>query len=345
MTGYRASLRSRRSEGLLRTCMYEVGIPARSAARVVALIILLATPGCAAGQGGAAAPHAVQMRADTVLLRRTLDSLADAHRGVVGYSVTNLETGERLSRRGDEPFSSASLIKVPVLVTLFELIEHDSLSLDDKLTMLKIDQVGGSGTLQHMRPGLVLTVADAASLMIVVSDNTATNLIVDRIAARRVWRKMEALGLPRTKIHGRSMNPIARVDWDSGGKYGLGVTTPNEMARLFELLARGQAVSPRADSAMLAILERTDHVEMMQRYLAGRRAAYKTGSVDRTRAECSLWWLPARVVACVMTRENEDTRYVIDTEAHVTMGRMAEAIVRAWTPPAAGPPALGPVNR
>ena len=310
-----------------------------------ALLAALAAPGCAAGQGPAAPPAALALRADTAALRHTLDSLSDAHRGIVGYSVINLETGERLSRRGDEPFSSASLIKVPVLVTLFELVERDSLSLDDKLSLLKIDQVGGSGTLQYMRPGLILTVADAAWLMIVTSDNTATNLLVDRIAARRVWRKMEALGLPRTKIHGRSMDPIARVDWDSGGKYGLGVTTPNEMARLFELLARGEAVSPSADSTMLAILEHTDHVEMMQRYLGGRRAAYKTGSVERTRTECSLWWLPARVVACVMTRENEDRRWVIDTEAHITMGRLAEAIVAAWTPPAAGPPPQGPLNR
>lgn len=319
---------------------------APGATRAALGLALLLVPACAAGQGGAgAAPAPLAVRADTVALKRTLDSLADAHRGVVGYSVINVETGERLSRRGDEPFSSASLIKVPVLVTVFDLIEQDSLSLDDKLTLLKIDQVGGSGTLQYMRPGLVLTVHDAAWLMTIISDNTATNLLVDRVAARRVWRKMESLGLPRTKIHGRSMDPIARVDWDSGGKYGLGVTTPNEMARLFELLARGQAVSPRADSMMLGILEHTDHVEMLQRYLGGRRAAYKTGSVDRTRTECALWWLPARVVACVMTRENEDTRYVIDTEAHITMGRMAEAIVAAWTPPSAGPPAQGPLNR
>src|SRR5687767_6880276 len=208
-------------------------------ARAGLLAAMLAIPACAAGQGGAGTPSpALALRADTTSLRRTLDSLADAHHGIVGYSVVNIETGERLHRRGDEPFSSASLIKVPVLVTVFDLIDQDSLSLDDKLTLLEIDQVGGSGTLQYMRPGLVLTVHDAAWLMTIISDNTATNLLVDRIAARRVWRKMEALGLPRTKIHGRSMDPIARVDWDSGAKYGLGVTTPNEMARLFELLAR-----------------------------------------------------------------------------------------------------------
>ena len=194
--------------------------------RIPVLLALLLVPACAGGQAGAAMSPA-PVRADTAALRRTLDSIADAHRGVVGYSVVNIETGERLHRRGDEPFSSASLIKVPVLVTVFELIEQDSLSLDDKLTLLEIDQVGGSGTLQYMQPGLVLTVADAAWLMTIISDNTATNLLVDRIAARRVWRKMESLGLPRTRIHGRSMDPIARVDWDSGAKSGLGVTTPN----------------------------------------------------------------------------------------------------------------------
>ena len=97
--------------------------------------------------------------------------------------------GERLSLRGDETFPTASLIKVPILVTLYDLAEQKQLSLDDPLTVLKIDQVPGSGVLQFMHPGMSLSVHDAASLMIVLSDNTATNLLLDRIAIRRVWDK------------------------------------------------------------------------------------------------------------------------------------------------------------
>ena len=120
--------------------------------------------------------------------------------------------------------------------------------------MLKIDQVPGSGVLQFMHPGMSLSVHDAASLMIVLSDNTATNLLLDRIVIRRVWKKMESLGLPHTKVHSKTFLRMTSVAMDSSVKYGLGVTTPNEMAHLFALLADGKAVSPKADCAMLDIL-------------------------------------------------------------------------------------------
>ena len=143
-------------------------------------------------------------RADTAVLHKQLDAIAAAHHGVLGYSVSNLDTGERLSLRGDETFPTASLIKVPILVTLYDLVEQKQLSLDDPLTVLKIDQVPGSGVLQFMHSGMSLSVHDAAVLMSVLSDNTATNLLLDRVPMRRVWQKMESLGLPHTKVHDRA---------------------------------------------------------------------------------------------------------------------------------------------
>ena len=302
------------------------------------LLLALAGPsGCAMAQGATvpppARPHA---GADTARLHRVLDSLAGAHRGVVGYAVRNLDTGERLGRRGDETFPTASLIKVPVLVTLHDLVGKGLLSLDDPLTVLKIDQVPGSGTLQHMRPGLTIAVRDAAWLMATTSDNTATNLLLDRIVIRRVWEKMEALGLPHTKVHSKSFLRISSVAMDSSVKYGLGVSTPDEMATLFELLARGRAVSPAADSAMLAALEHNEDYQLLQRQLEGVRAAHKTGATDAVRTECSLFYLQSRVVACVFTKENVDQRWLIDNEAQLTMSRMGAAIVAAW-PAAEGP--------
>ena len=183
-------------------------------------------------------------RADTAALRRTLDGIAKAHHGVLGYSVMNLDTGERLSLRGDETFSTASLIKVPILVTLYDLAEKKQLSLDDPLTVLKIDQVPGSGVLQFMQPGMTLSVNDAASLMIVLSDNTATNLLLDRIAIRRVW---DEDGSARPAAHEGPLEDIPADHERRDGQLGevrLGVSTPNEMAQLFELLAQGKAVSP-----------------------------------------------------------------------------------------------------
>lgn len=269
-------------------------------------------------------------RADTAALHRNLDAIAKAHHGVLGYSVLDLDTGERLSLRGDETFPTASLIKVPILVTLYDLAEKKELSLDDPLTVLKIDQVPGSGVLQFMHPGMTLSVHDAAALMTILSDNTATNLILDKIAIRRVWQKMEALGLPHTKVHSKTYLRITSVAMDSSVKYGLGVSTPNEMARLFELLAQGKAVSPAADSSMLEILRNNADVESMQRTVEGVGAPHKTGATDSVRTECALFRLQSRVVACGFTKQNRDTRWVVDNEAQVTLGKLGTAIVAAW---------------
>jgi beta-lactamase class A len=269
-------------------------------------------------------------RADTTALHKQLDAIAAAHHGVLGYSISNLDTGERLSLRGDETFSTASLIKVPILVTLYDLAEKKQLSLDDPLTVLKIDQVPGSGVLQFMHPGMSLSVHDAAALMIVLSDNTATNLILDRIIIRRVWQKMEALGLPHSKVHSKTFLRMSSVAMDSSVKYGLGVSTPNEMARLFELLAEGKAVSPAADSAMLDLLENNADGELMQRTINGMKVPHKTGATDSVRTECALFRLQSRVVACGFTKENTDIRWVVDNEAQVTLGKVGAAVVAAW---------------
>jgi beta-lactamase class A len=292
--------------------------------RKLTFIMLLAT------SVGAQAPPAPLARADTAALQRTLRSIAGAHHGVLGYSVRNLDTGESLSLRGDETFPTASLVKVGILVTLFDLVDRKMLSLDDPLTVLKIDQVPGSGVLTLMHPGMSLSVRDAAVLMTILSDNTATNLILDRIAIRRVWDKMEALGLPHTKPFAKVFLRMTSLAADSSAKYGLGVSTPNEMATLFALLAQGKAVNPAADSTMLDILADNLDGDQMQRSINGLTVPHKTGSTDSVRTECALFRLQSRVVACGFTKQNTDTRWVTDNEAQVTLGKIGAAVVAAW---------------
>ncbi|MFL5468794.1 MAG: serine hydrolase [Gemmatimonadaceae bacterium] len=302
-----------------------------------AAILLAGVIACAASRAVASSAQRLQpVRADTAALRRKLDSIADAHHGTVGYSVIDLETGARINRRGDETFPTASLIKVAILVTVYDLVAKGQLSLDDPLTVLKIDQVPGSGIIQFLHNGTVLTVHDAAWLMSTISDNTATNLLLDRIIIRRVWAKMDSLGLTHTRVHSKSFLRSSSVAMDSSVKYGLGVTTPNEMAHLFELMAQGKAVNPAADSAMLDILEHNGTDFMLQRYVGGVRAAHKDGETDQVRTECTLWYLRNRVVACVMTKENKDQRWILDNEPQLTMSNMGLAIVNAFggVPPA-----------
>ena len=294
--------------------------------------VLSAALGCsqATVAGGQTPPKPAPVRADTAALRHKLDSIAATHHGVVGYSVVDIDNNVRFSKRGDEKFSTASLIKVPILVTVFDLVAKGQLSLDDPITVLKIDQVPGSGIIQYLHNGTILTVRDAAWLMITISDNTATNLLLDRIIIRRVWNKMDSLGLRDTRVHSKSFLRVASIAMDSSVKYGLGVTTPNEMARLFELLAKGKAVNRSADSTMLDILAHNENDQKLLRYVYGVRAAHKSGETDQVRTDCALFYLRNRVVACVLTKENVDQRYSPDAEAHLIIGRMGEAIVKAW---------------
>jgi len=215
-------------------------------------------------------------------------------------------------------------------VTLYDLAEQKQLSLDDPLTVLKIDQVPGSGVLQFMHPGMTLSVHDAAALMIILSDNSATNLVLDKIAIRRVWTKMEALGLPHSKVHSKVYLRLASVAMDSSVKYGLGVSTPNEMAHLFELLSQGKAVSATADSAMLQLLANNADGDSMQRTIDGMSVPHKTGATDSVRTECALFRLQSRVVACGFTKQNADIRWVVDNEGQVSLGKIGAAIMGAW---------------
>ena len=305
---------------------------------LAALLAVLVLPACApvAAQGGSRPAST-----DTAALRRTIEGVTAGYQGVVGVSVRNLATGERLSIRGAETFSSASLIKVAVLVALLDEVEKGTMRLDEPLSMLARDRVGGSGVLQHFAPGLRLTVEDAARLMIIISDNTATNLLLEKLNIRTVWTKMEALGLPHTKIHSKSFNRASSVAMDSSVKYGLGVTTPDETVELFARLHAGTAVSPRLDSLAIAILRENDDWNKLTRWLpAGARAAHKSGDVDQARNDCGILFGPdAPVAICVMTRENQDRSYATDNPANLLIARIGAEVYRHYNP-SAPPPAI-----
>jgi beta-lactamase class A len=277
-----------------------------------------------------AAPAPTLTRADTATLHRSLDSISAAHHGVVGYAVVNLETGERLARNADDPFPTASLIKVPIAVALMDQVAQGQISLDDRITVLRIEKVPGAGVLQFLHDGAEITIRDAAWLMLTLSDNTATNLLLSRVELRRVWEAMEKRGFPRTKVHSKVFLRLASVAPDSSVKYGLGVSTPNEMAGLFAMLADGKAVSPPADSVLLDMLDHNEDGQLLQRYVDGVRAPHKTGATDAVRTECTIFYLESRVVACAFTRENQDQRWILDSEPQLTMAAIGRAVVGAW---------------
>ena len=303
-----------------------------------ASFVLVSASACAAApRSAAAAPPA---SSDTAALRRALESAMRGYPGVAGVSVRNLETGESLSIRGDEAYPSASLVKVPILVALLDEVEKGTIRLDERMGMIARDRVGGSGVLQYMESGLPLTVGDAAWLMITLSDNTATNLLLDKLNVKTVWEKTEALGLPRTKVHSKTFLRSTSVAPDSSVKYGLGVAVPDEMVRLFTLLHEGKAVSPALDSLALAMLRANQDGTKLVRWLPEEvPVAHKSGDVDRARNDCGIIFGPeAPVAVCVMTRENQHTTYAVDAPAHLLIGRVGREVFRHYNPGAKLPP-------
>ncbi len=276
----------------------------------------------------AACPMSVSDRPDPEPLRQALERLAADHAGVVGMSVRNLATGESVSIRGHETFPSASLVKVAILVTLLDEVAAGRVDLAERSGLIARDRVGGAGILKHMGSGLAPSMEDLAWLMITISDNTATNLILDKIDIHTVWDKMEGLGLPHTKVHSKTFRRGTSIAMDSSMVYGLGVTTPDETVELLAMLHDGRAVSPEMDSLALRMLLANQDDQLLRRWLpAGTAVANKSGAVARARNDCGIIYSPvAPVAVCVMTRENEDTSYRPDHPAYLLAAGVAREV-------------------
>ena len=309
-------------------------------AAVLAPAVLALAPAPASAQTPDPAPAPVApVHVDTLAMRRAVEEMMRGYPGVAGMSVRGLRTGEGFSIRGDEPFPSASLIKVAVLVTLMDEVRKGTLSLDERTTMIRRDRVPGDGMLTVLDGGLQPTLGDLARLMISISDNTATNLILDKLNIRTTWAKMDSLGLTRTRIHSKVYLRVASVAPDSSVRYGLGVTTPNEMVRLFGLLEAGRAVSPAHDSTAIAMLrDNRDYTKLVRWLPETIAAAHKTGEVDQSRNDCGILYGPHQPIAiCVMTRENQEQSYAVDNPANLLIARIGREVFHRYNPSVALP--------
>jgi len=175
-----------------------------------------------------------------------------AHEGQVAVAIKHLTTGDSYAYRADEPMPTASLIKFPVMVEAYRQAAAGELDLEERVTLREDDKVPGSGILTpHFSAGLQLSLRDAIRLMIVYSDNTATNLVLEKIGVSATSKTMEQMGLPNTKIHAQVFRRETSEFPERSREFGLGSTTAAETVRLYSLLNEGQLVSPAASQAML----------------------------------------------------------------------------------------------
>jgi beta-lactamase class A len=261
--------------------------------------------------------------------------LVKAHKGKVAIAVKHLGIGESYYLNADEPMPTASLIKVAVLVETYQQALDGKVKLTDKVTLHQADKVPGSGILtDHFSDGATFSLRDAVRLMIAFSDNTATNLVLDRVGIREVNKRMEALGLPNTKINAKVFRgSTTSVDPARTRKYGLGSTTAREMATLMEKIQAGHIVSPAARQVMLTHLRKCDDKDRFTRFLPpGTVVAHKTGSVNDARTEAGIIYLDSGpVVLCVLTAQNKDHTWRPDNAGNLLCARAAKEVYDYFT--------------
>lgn len=275
-------------------------------------------------------------------LEATIKKIAAEHKGKVAVAVKNLATGDGFALNGDEPMTTASLIKVAVMVEAYRQSDAGKLDLTKTLTLTKDDKVQGAGILTpHFSDGATFPVKDAIRLMTVYSDNTATNMVLDQIGIKSVNETTKALGFPETRVNAKVFKgSTTSVDPERTKKYGLGSTTANETVKLFELIHTEKAASAESCKLMLGHLKANDDKEQLVRFLPGGTVvAHKTGAVSNARTDAGIIYVPdptdptdaakkktIPVAVCVLTNDNEDKRWVTDNAGQVTIGKIGKAV-------------------
>ncbi|MDB5353303.1 MAG: beta-lactamase class [Planctomycetota bacterium] len=262
-------------------------------------------------------------------LESRLTPIVEGHKGHVSLAVKNLKTGESFRVRADEVMPTASLIKFAVMVEAYRQESDGRIDMNATVTLTKADKVPGSGLLtSHFSDGATFPLRDAIRLMIAFSDNTATNLVLDRIGITSTAETMEKMGYPNTKIHSKVFRRDTSKFPERSKQFGLGSTTANEMIRLLESLERGELVNKAASTAMLDHLRACDDRAKFPRFLPpSARLAFKTGSVDDIRTAAGIIETRSGPVAvCVLSSKNEDHRYVDDNAGNLLCAEVARAV-------------------
>ena len=255
------------------------------------------------------------MSIDTVASE--IERLADATGGIVGVSATQLATGRHLGYREDQLFPTASVIKLPLIVTLYEDALAGRIDLSERVVYRDETKVAGSGVLQYLDDGLDPTLRDLAVLMMSVSDNTATDLLFDRVGKARIEATMDRLGLSSIRVpfdiremlmelvdmdHSKpggyeELRRLLRVSAGSGGRSMIpdqaDRTTPADMCRLLELLESRAILDDEACTAIIELMKRIQSSTRIPGLLPkGTVVAHKTGSYRRLRNDVGIVYAP-----------------------------------------------------
>lgn len=214
--------------------------------------------------------------------------------GRAGLYCQDLSTGEEWSVRGEEAFEAASVIKLPILVELFRQLAAGEAREEESFTIGEADKLPSCGALNYLHTGLSVTLMDLAVLMIIVSDNTATNLLIRRLGMEGVNETIQGMGMRATRLR--------RLLFDSqAAAQGIKNTiSPGEMGRLLAALYRGEVVSPAASARMLGILGDQRLNGKLPFWLNGKvKCAHKTGEDTNITHDVGILYTPRPLVLCI----------------------------------------------
>ena len=270
------------------------------------------------------------------VLAQTQQSLDDqvkpivaSFKGKVSLFAKNLDTGETYALNPDERVRTASTIKIAVMIEAFARVNEGKAKWTDEVVLTKEKKVSGSGILNELSDGLRLTLRDAVNLMMIVSDNTATNLVLDVLTTDAVNARMESLGFKQIKI----MRKVGSGGESAAGKdpenkkYGLGMATPREWVLLMEKLERGEIVSPAVSKEMIDLMKREQDRNAIGRSLWDVPMASKYGALDRLRSAIGiLYTKKGKIAIAISCDDMPETMWSVDNPAYLLMSRLSEVI-------------------
>ena len=200
---------------------------------------------------------------------------AEAGGGSVGVTLVG-PNGDTFTHNADRKYGAASTVKIPLMVEIFRQIDRGERSLDDPYTLVDADRAAGSGVILELHTGITLTLNDLVYLMMAISDNTATNILIDYAGMDNVTATMRELGMTQSllgrKMKGRPAEEGEQENW----------ATPGDYARLMQALLANQVASADSCAKMVAMLEKQQNTRRISRYLPESdkiRWGSKTGSV------------------------------------------------------------------
>jgi beta-lactamase class A len=235
-------------------------------------------------------------------LQRKLQTIAESVDGVMGYEVVDLMTSARFGRLQNEVFPTASTIKLAILYELFKQADEGKVKLDEPRALDARHRVGGSGMLVELTaPSMPLR--DYATLMIVLSDNTATNVLIDLLGMQNVTERMADLGLKATKLQRRM------IDLEAARRGDENVSTPVEISRLLEYLYLGQGLTKESHDGLLRILKKAKSSPMRRSIPTTVEVANKPGTLEGVAVDAGIVYVRQRhyIFSAMLTYLNDNT--------------------------------------